>query len=159
MTFEIKLIVAPLSRSNRTECPSIRRRTYHRSPLGVFSVSSSSSGSSSRSSSQTSDLLRVDRGRVERHTDPKCDFWNSDDTFAHMLGIIPAWARGSLRSIYSDSGLPSKVSMLWAASGANAQSARVGAPGRVLAQPLHVVAGLPTRWLCRCRWLFAGSSP
>src|SRR6218665_348136 len=44
--------------------------------------------------------------------------------------------------------------MLWAASGANAHSARVGAPGRVLAQPLHVVAGLPTRWLCRCRLLF-----
>src|SRR6218665_2160422 len=72
--FEIKLIVAPLSRSSRTECPSIRRRTYQRSPLGVFSVSSSSSGSSSTSSSQTSDLLHVDRGRVERHTDPTCYF-------------------------------------------------------------------------------------
>src|SRR6218665_2926126 len=109
MAFEIKLIVAPLSRSNRTECPSIRRRKFQRSPLGVCSVSSSWSGSSSRSSSQTSDLLRVDCGRVERHTDPKCDFWNSDDTFVHMLGIIYAWACGSLRSIYSDSGLPLKV--------------------------------------------------
>src|SRR6218665_1154790 len=64
-----------------------------------------------------------------------------------LLLLLFAWSRGSLRSICIDSGLSSKVPMLWGVNDANAQSVRVGPPGHVLMQSLRVVVGLPTRWL------------
>src|SRR6218665_164080 len=69
-----KFTVAPLSSMNLTDCPDICKRTYQRSLLGVDSVKSSSSVPSSRPSSQTSGLRCACRGRVDIHTDSKCDF-------------------------------------------------------------------------------------